>query len=55
MFRELGRDSFGRMRYACYRGTNALEVCIHYICLSVIAILFCYSHGDIQINLILSR
>ena len=26
MFRELGRDQLGRMRYACYRGTNALEV-----------------------------
>jgi hypothetical protein len=26
MFRELGRDTSGRMRYACYRGTNALEV-----------------------------
>lgn len=26
MFRELGRDQLGRMKYACYRGTNALEV-----------------------------
>jgi hypothetical protein len=26
MFRELGRDKLGRMKYACYRGTNALEV-----------------------------
>ena len=31
MFRELGRDQLGRMKYACYRGTNALEVifCFH--------------------------
>jgi hypothetical protein len=31
MFRELGRDRLGRMKYACYRGTNALEVmfCYH--------------------------
>lgn len=41
MFRELGRDSLGRMRYACYRGTNALEVCIFYICLYIIVILIC--------------
>ena len=26
MFRDLGRDRLGRTRYACYRGTNALEV-----------------------------
>jgi hypothetical protein len=28
MFRELGRDELGRMKYACYRGTNGLEVII---------------------------
>lgn len=26
MFRDLGRDRLGTIRYACYRGTNALEV-----------------------------
>jgi 3'-5' exonuclease len=26
IYREMGRDSLGRMKYACYRGTNALEV-----------------------------
>jgi hypothetical protein len=26
MFRDLGRDRLGRTKYACYRGTNALEV-----------------------------
>ena len=26
MFRDLGRDRLGRNKYACYRGTNALEV-----------------------------
>ena len=31
MFRELGRDRLGRMKYACYRGTNALEVSIRIV------------------------
>ena len=31
MFRELGRDNLGRMKYACYRGTNALEVLPYYM------------------------
>lgn len=28
IYREMGRDNLGRMKYACYRGTNALEVCV---------------------------
>ena len=28
IYREMGRDKLGRMKYACYRGTNALEVCV---------------------------
>lgn len=48
MFRELGRDELGRMKYACYRGTNGLEVIINKIkliyILNCIQVFNCINH-----------